>query len=171
MPWLKVGQEAGGHFRNVFYLMRPVLSRELFVQPAVSPLMAWPSTSHLRPSGSSKALSHCPSEGGQRRCDQGSATLKGPYGDQQPRDMTNGMHRPKLPRIHASPPTDNSEPLIGYRAFKERCTWANIDILKMNHIWGSISKAEVYCTFCLCIRMTAISRKYLMLLPNLHWTN
>lgn len=40
MPGLKVGREVGGHFRNVFYLMRPLHSREPFVETAVTPLMA-----------------------------------------------------------------------------------------------------------------------------------
>lgn len=83
MPGFKVGQEEGGQFRTVFYLMRPLHSREPFVQTAVTPLMAWPSTSRLCPSGSSKAVGHCLSEGGQRQCDQGSVNLEGPYGDQR----------------------------------------------------------------------------------------
>ncbi len=107
MPGSRWGVEVGGHFRNVFYLMRPLHSRELFVETAVTPLMAWPSTSCLCPSGSSKAVGHCLSEGWQRRCNKGSVNLKGPYGDQQ----LGGHDRAHAP---ARSPLDSSESTNGH---------------------------------------------------------
>lgn len=106
-----------------------LLSRELFVQPDLTPLMAWRSTSHLCPSGSSKALNHCPSEDVQWRCDQGSATLKGPYRDQQPWDTT--RNSPGFMQVLQWTKLHHMCMVRRGKAFKQRCTWANTNILRI----------------------------------------
>lgn len=46
--------------------------------------------------------------------------------------MTGHTHRPGRPWTQASPPMDSTAPRVCgvYRVFKERCTWANIDIFQ-----------------------------------------